>query len=98
VIVSCPATFTEESIQKKKKAEKVYFYLWHNKLKKANLDQVFSESRSGTTTHKNKKTITAVTRPVWRLCDVCFFLSSVREQFFWQAIYPSCSLSSSYGA
>jgi hypothetical protein len=45
----------EESDQKKKKAEKVYFYLQHNKLKKTNLDQVFSESRSGTIAHKNKK-------------------------------------------
>jgi hypothetical protein len=33
-----PATLTEESVQKKKKAEKVHFYLRHNKLKKANLD------------------------------------------------------------
>jgi hypothetical protein len=46
---------------RKKKAEKVYFYLRHNKLKKANLDRVFSESRSGTIAHKNKKRITAVT-------------------------------------
>jgi hypothetical protein len=52
----------EESGQKKKKTEKVYFYLGHNKLKKANLDQVFS-SRSGTIAHKNKKRITAVTHP-----------------------------------
>jgi hypothetical protein len=56
-----PSTLTEESDQKKKKAEKVYFYFWHNKLKKANLDQVFSKSRSGTIAHKNKKRITAVT-------------------------------------
>jgi hypothetical protein len=51
----------EESVQKKKKAEKVYFYLRHNKLKKANLDQIFSESRSGMIAHKNKKRITAAT-------------------------------------
>jgi hypothetical protein len=51
----------EESNQEKKKAEKVYFYLRRNKLKKANLDQVFSKSRSGTIDHKNKKRITAVT-------------------------------------
>jgi hypothetical protein len=51
----CPSTLTEESNQKKKKAEKVYFYLRHNKLKKENLDQVFSKSRSGTIAHKNKK-------------------------------------------
>jgi hypothetical protein len=35
-------TAMEESVQKKKKAEKVYFYLRHNKLKKANLDQVLA--------------------------------------------------------
>jgi hypothetical protein len=52
----------EESVQKKKKAEKVYLYLRHNKLKNANLDLVFSESRSGTIAHKNKKRITAVTQ------------------------------------
>jgi hypothetical protein len=52
----------EESDQKKKKAEKGYFYLLHDKLKKANLDQVFSKSRSGTIAHKNKKRITAVTQ------------------------------------
>jgi hypothetical protein len=45
----------EEFIQKKKKAEKVYFYLRHKKLKKTNLDQVFREFRSGTIAHKNKK-------------------------------------------
>jgi hypothetical protein len=45
----------EESDQKKKKAEKVYFYLRHNKLKKAYLDRDFSESRSGMIAHKNKK-------------------------------------------
>jgi hypothetical protein len=56
------STLTEESDQKKKKAEKVYFYLLHNKLKKTNLDRVFSESRSGTIAHKNKKKITAVTQ------------------------------------
>ncbi len=50
-----PSTLTEGSAQKKKKAKKVNFYLQHNNLKKANLDQVFSKSRSGTTTHKNKK-------------------------------------------
>jgi hypothetical protein len=57
-----PSTLAEESDQKKKKAEKVYFYLRHNKLNKANLDQVFSESRSGTIAQKSKKRITAVTQ------------------------------------
>ena len=51
----------EESVQKKNKAEKVFFYLLHNKLEKANLDEVFSKSRSGTIAHKNKIRITAVT-------------------------------------
>jgi hypothetical protein len=37
------------------KGRKVYFYLWHNKLKKTNLDRVFSKSRSGMIAHKNKK-------------------------------------------
>jgi hypothetical protein len=37
------------------KGRKVYFYLRHNKLKKTNLDQVFSKSRSGTIAHKKKK-------------------------------------------
>jgi hypothetical protein len=55
VIVSRPTTLTEESVQKKKKAEKVDFYLRHNKSKKKNLNQVFSKSRSGTIAHQNKK-------------------------------------------
>jgi hypothetical protein len=33
IVTYCPSTLTEESVQKKKKAEKVYFYLRHNKLK-----------------------------------------------------------------
>ncbi len=43
----------------KKNTEKFYFYLRHNKSNQANLDQVFSESRSGTIAHKNQKKITA---------------------------------------
>jgi len=53
---------TEESKQKNEKAEKVNFYLRHKKLNIANLDQVFSESRSGTIAHKNQKRITAGTQ------------------------------------
>ncbi len=69
-----PATLAEESAQKrKKKAEKVNFYLRHNKLKKANLDQVFSGSRSGTIAHKNKKRITTVTH--YQLWLPCFLAS-----------------------
>jgi hypothetical protein len=45
----------EESIQKKEQAEKVNFYLWHNFKKKTNLAEIFSEARSGTIAHKNKK-------------------------------------------
>jgi hypothetical protein len=56
-----PPTLTEESVQKKKKVEKVYFYLRHNKLKITNLNRVFSEYRSGTIAHKHEKRITAVT-------------------------------------
>jgi hypothetical protein len=33
IVTYRPTTLTEESIQKNKKAEKVYTYLWHNKLK-----------------------------------------------------------------
>jgi hypothetical protein len=36
-------------------------YLRHTKSNQANLDRVFSESRSGTIAHKNQKIITAVT-------------------------------------
>jgi hypothetical protein len=57
-----PSTLTEESTQKKEKAEKVYFYLQQQLLRKTNLDPIFSESRFGTMTHKNKKRITAGTQ------------------------------------
>jgi hypothetical protein len=46
----------------KKNTEKFYFYLRHTKSNQANLDRVFSESRSGTIAHKNQKIITAVTQ------------------------------------
>ncbi len=58
----CTRAPTEESIKKKEKAEKVYFYLRHKKLNIANLDQIFSESRSGTIAHKNQKRIMAGTQ------------------------------------
>ena len=41
--------------------EKVHFYLRHKKLKNANLDQIFSESKIWTIAHKNQKWITAAT-------------------------------------
>ncbi len=37
------------------------FYLRHNFLRRENLEQIFSESRSGTIAHKNQKRITAGT-------------------------------------
>jgi hypothetical protein len=56
-----PSTLTEESNQKKEKAEKVYFSM-AQLLRKTNLDPIFSKSRSGTIAHKNKKRITAGTQ------------------------------------
>jgi hypothetical protein len=52
----------KESIQKKEKAEKVYFYLRQQLSRNTNLDPIFSESRSGTIANKNIKRITAVTQ------------------------------------
>jgi hypothetical protein len=49
------ATLTEESVQKKKKAEKKFILFTAKQIEKANLDQIFSKSRSGTVAHKNKK-------------------------------------------
>jgi hypothetical protein len=45
----------KESTQKKEKAEKFYFYLRQQLLRKTNLDPIFSESRFGTIANKNKK-------------------------------------------
>jgi hypothetical protein len=52
----------EESTQKKEKAEKFYFYLRQQLLRKTNLDPIFSKSRFGMITNKNKKKITAGTQ------------------------------------
>jgi hypothetical protein len=52
----------EESDQKKEKAEKLYFYLWQQLLRKTNLDPILSESRFGMIAHKSKKRITAGTQ------------------------------------
>ncbi len=52
----------KESIQKKKKAEKVYFYLRHKNCNIANLAPIFSDARSGTIANKNQKRITAGTQ------------------------------------
>jgi hypothetical protein len=51
----------EESSQKKEKAEKAYFYLRQQLLRKTNLDPIFSKSRFGTIAHKSQKRITAGT-------------------------------------
>jgi hypothetical protein len=56
-----PSTLTEESSQKKEKAEKVYFYLQQQLFRKMNLDPIFSESRFGTIAQEYKKRITAGT-------------------------------------
>jgi hypothetical protein len=37
---------------RRKKAEKVYFYLWQQFLRNTNLDLIFSKSRSGTIANK----------------------------------------------
>jgi hypothetical protein len=47
--------------REERKHRKFYFYLRHNKLKKANLDRAFGESSSGMIAHKNQKRITAGT-------------------------------------
>jgi hypothetical protein len=44
-----------------KNSEKFYFYLRHKKMKQANLDQIFSESKFWTIAYKNQKWITAAT-------------------------------------
>jgi hypothetical protein len=49
------------NLQKKEKAEKFYFYLRQQLLRKTSLDPIFSESRFGTIANKNKKRITAGT-------------------------------------
>jgi hypothetical protein len=51
----------EESIQKKRKGRKSQFLFTAQLSRKTNLAEIFSESRSGTIAHKNKKRITAVT-------------------------------------
>jgi hypothetical protein len=49
---------------RKKKRQKKSIYIY-GLLRKTNLAEIFSEARSGTITHKNKKRITAVTQSVW---------------------------------
>jgi hypothetical protein len=55
--------------EERKHRKKNYFYLRHNKLKKANLDRAFGESRSGMIAHKNQKRITAGTQ--WVAAEIC---------------------------
>jgi hypothetical protein len=57
-----PVSLAEESIQKKRKGRKSQFLFTAQLLRKTNLAEIFSESRSGTIAHKNKKRITAVTQ------------------------------------
>jgi hypothetical protein len=52
----------KESSQKKEKAEKFYFYLRQQLLRKLNLNPIFSKSRFGTIANKNKKRIMAGTQ------------------------------------
>ncbi len=58
---------------RRRKRQKSLLFLRQNKLTKANLDQVFSESRSGMITHKNKKRITAVTHQLSAESHNCGF-------------------------
>jgi hypothetical protein len=61
VIVTAHPHLRRNPIRRRKRQKKTIFIYGTTKLKKANLDQVFSKSRSGTIAHKNKKRITAVT-------------------------------------
>ncbi len=61
-----------ESVQMKKNTEKFYFYLRHNKLNQANLDQVFSKSRSGTIAHKNQKKLRQAANRLLQNCQRAF--------------------------
>jgi len=75
-----PSHLTVESIEKKGNTEKFYFYLRHNKLKKANLDRAFGESRSGMIAHKNQKRITAGTQ---YKCKVSYYeISSAKGETY----------------
>jgi hypothetical protein len=55
VIVTARPHLRGNPYRRRKRWKKSIFNLRHNELKKANLDQVFSKSRSGTIAHKNKK-------------------------------------------
>jgi hypothetical protein len=61
IFQSLEALLAKKSIQKKKKAEKVNFYLRHKNCNIANLAPIFSDAGSGTIANKNQKTITAGT-------------------------------------
>jgi hypothetical protein len=65
----------KESTQKKEKAEKFYFYLRQQLLRKMNLDPIFSESIFGTIANKNKKRITAGTQ--CPCCQICLVRTSM---------------------
>jgi hypothetical protein len=59
--ISSLEALVEESNQKKRKGRKSQFLFTAQLLRKTNLAETFSKSRSGTIAHKNKKRITAVT-------------------------------------
>jgi hypothetical protein len=59
----------------KKKRQKSQFLFTAQLLRKTNLAEIFSEARSGTIAHKNKKRITAVTQcfsPDGKQESICF--------------------------
>jgi hypothetical protein len=59
-----------------KKKQKSLFLYTAQLLRKTDLADIFSESRSGTIAHKNKKRITAVTHStLWFACLARFFPS-----------------------
>ncbi len=57
----CVHTYERISILRTKRNTKAQFYLRHKNSNEANLEQLFSNSRSGTITSKNQKRITAGT-------------------------------------
>jgi hypothetical protein len=64
IVIGHLASLTEESVQKKKKADFFFFFTAQQIDKIKSLEQVFSNSTSGTIATKNKKRIKAVSHPV----------------------------------
>ena len=63
------SSHTKELVSFQKKNKKAQFYLRHKYSKEANLEQLFSESRSGTIASKNQKRITAGTHYQVKMAD-----------------------------